>query len=272
MFYAAGWGRQGLTIAMSLAGCGTLGCAAGGVHYSGRTQPMQQLASQVRELSQLPAGARVLGRAEARCRLAEPGALRDAPLSGLLCSEPLLRAALRKKAAEVGGDLLAEVECESDLAAPAPWPGDDGLREFAHCSAQVGSGRVTPRAVPETAPTLANVAPLVDEMLGDEMLGEAVLDAWRIYVDADLSPASPGQVRGFDPKFGHSRIVPRTPPFDRPLAEVRARCEEACDERVLQNAVVAGASHLGARHVVLQECTRIAGEVQCTGFASAPHL
>ncbi len=234
------------------------GCASSGLCYTGDTaQP--RAPTDVIELHYVPKDAKTLGSAYASCRAPEPGNVEKATLGDLRCSPELLTLALRRQAAAAGGNLLLQLECDAGEevdSAIVNYP----RRERASCQAKVALGEASPRP--------GQVEPDM------QLPRDSVLDAWRVEVDSRWAPEA-DELRqakhGIQP--GHpARVVPRVPAFDRPLALIDARCEGRCDTSALQAGVVAAATHLGAQHVMLEECIQLAAQVQCSGVASSPHL
>src|SRR5262245_1135666 len=104
-------------LALALLGCGH--ASADPARFSGRYGTGSIAPAMVREVRNKPPGYAILGHVKARCS-ADEGvrSIRYASLADVDCSEDLLAAALREKAARVGGELLLGRECTRDEQAP----------------------------------------------------------------------------------------------------------------------------------------------------------
>lgn len=196
-----------------LVGSLVLGCSHSGVRYSGVVADPSALASDVRVVAELPGGTE-LGVVAARCEAAS-GELEDGILYGdLVCSEPLLRAALVDTAAHVGGSHLVDVRCEAE----------DALQQCqGHVFVQAGRSKLSERP--------------------------RAFDPFSIEVR--LLPA-PNATRSRPP--GRAAMVPRVPVSDRPIGEVQVDCDGECSAVRLHAALAEGASYAGARHFGYPEC------------------
>lgn len=99
-----------------LSGCFTGGCF-GNTTYTGMRYPPIARASEVEERAKLPSDHRVIGRAMARCKTYDRAEeLDEIMFSDGLCTKRDLQQRLREVAAEVGGDLLVDRDCDAETS------------------------------------------------------------------------------------------------------------------------------------------------------------
>ena len=157
---------------VGLAGCA--GLSADPARYTGRTDKDPIPVAAVREEPSRPPDYELLGEVTARCRADDGVVVLDhEALADVDCSDALLEAALKEKAASVGGAVLTGLRCEVTEQSK----GDRLASELHRCSARVASPRSADGSVPR---------PLA--MAGDSYASPA--QAFRVQVS--LRPAEPG--------------------------------------------------------------------------------
>lgn len=245
-------------VLLAAAGCGR--AAGEPARFIGHTGSATVEAGAVREAPNRPPGFEPLGSVSARCR-ADEGAvsLHDAPLSDVDCSKGLLVAALREKAASVGGELLVGLACtESEQ------PRGELLRSVLHtCSAKVASRVVAEgplRGVPLAAETVA------PPRLPFATVAEAYeVSVTVVPVDVAAAPRAP--------RAADDVAELAVEPAGRLLVgDVLARCKSGCDRAAVRYAVRAGAGRVGATDVFGIACARKARGWLCLGHATRPEV
>jgi hypothetical protein len=219
------------------------------VRYSGTTQHKVLDPARLGSGDAGPPGLHRLGQLSAGCRLADVrDGLDGVALSDVGCSTELLSAALRERAADVGGTFLVDLRCDPDSRALTP-----GRR--AKCSADVWGPREVTREASAAEPAPMSVQPAgVDPRGPAAPLAPAygsVSFAWRVLVDYwpapgrdARAPVGPEQVAEVDfPRVGFVR-----------LGDVRARADATCSVDTLRGAVRAAAARIGATSVVDVRC------------------
>ena len=189
-------------------------------------------AAQVVEAPVVPRGAQRLGYVSVRCSPVTPGeSFRDRSLVDVDCSRERLLGHLRQAAAEYGGDVLAEVECDSYA----------GVR----CRATLG------RFAGDTpAPNL--------ERPNDELWAAGIWVSFAASV-AELEPP----VR----RREEVRELAELGPSLVPVGALEAHCE-GCAERDLREALLISAGRLGITGVVGVRCRTDDSEERCQAEAA----
>jgi hypothetical protein len=218
-------------------------CGASGVHYSGVYADPIRTADEV-ELGVPATGSSELGVVEVSC--SEPSEpLEDGVTYGdLICSEALVRTALRETAAYVGGSHVADLECEEDgveRVCSARVLRVSGSDETSGASAQASAGK--PRTLTR----------------------QRGFDPWSIHVR--LRPARE-RLPGAETARTAS-MVPRVPVSETVFGELIATCSGSCDESLLREAVGAGARYARAEHFGYPACRSPEGEEVMTSNAAA---
>lgn len=234
----------GLCLALPLA------CGASGIHFDG-TASSRLLEPRDLAVSDLPpAGHEKIGEIGAECARAKPaGQLERERLSDLSCSRDLLLAALRERAAEVGGTALVALDCDAggDLS----------------CEADVYRPEVgAPRPVASERPL--NEDPEGPAALGGPPRGRTA-DAWRVVV----SSWSRGAARARKPVQQVEELaVPRAGQVV--LADLKAYCASGCAEASVRAALTTAAARVGGSAVAAARCIRQGAAVECIASAVAP--
>jgi hypothetical protein len=249
---------------VAVVGLGALGlsaCGASGVHFAGQSQDSVVEAAAVRSLDVAPAGQRRLGRLTVGCtRLAAGEDWDQARLSDLSCGAALLSAAMRQRAAQVGGVFLVQPQCGT--------PDTTGAARLV-CAAEVwGPSRVAEfRAPPVAAPPL-NVDPRAPAAPGAPELALAD-EAWRVSVER-WPPAGQPRRTAMDPE--HIVEVDFAPVGQISFGDLRATCQEACAESSVRMGLVAAAAQLGATHLVDVRCVEAGEGRVCVASAAGPQV
>jgi hypothetical protein len=231
---------------------GLVGCAAGGVSFSGKGQPQVVDSRQIGVGDRAPDGQRRLGRLAADCTPVEATeGLDGARLSDLTCSQPFLMAALKERAASAGGAFLVEPRCVGRGKSP-----DAALR----CSAEVwGPVEVASFVAPEDEPRAVNVDPRAPAVPGAPPLGR-VAEAWRVRVDFWPTPGQQGRP-AVDPaevaEIDFERVGQVT------LGDLRAHCDADCSLESVRVALRAAAGRIGATSLVGVRCIEEEGAPSC---------
>lgn len=249
--------HHGWVAVAGLGAAGLLACGASGVTFSGKTQPRVIDSARVQVGDRPPAGQRPLGRLAAECTpVRAEERLDGVRLSDLSCSRDFLMAALKERAAGVGGAFLIEPRC-----------GARGKSETAalSCSAEVwGPAGGAALAPPAEAPRALNVDPLAPAVPGAPPLGR-VAEAWRVRVDFWPAPGletgaavRPAEIAEYAyHRVGHVR-----------LGDLRARCEADCSLESLRIALRAAAGSVGATSLVGVRCIQQEQAPSCIASAS----
>lgn len=242
---------------VGLAPAGFLACGASGVTFSGKRQAPVVDTVQVGLGDRAPAGQRRLGRLAAECTPVDAGeGLDGVRLSDLSCSRAFLMAALKERAASVGGTFLAELQCVARGKSA-----DAALR----CSADVfGPVDVESFVAPAAKLPAVNVDPRAPAASGAPPLG-LVHEAWRIRVDFWPSPgqAPRGAVRPEDVAEIDSPRVGQVP-----LGDLRAHCDADCSLDSVRTALRAAAGRLGATSLVGVRCIEEEAAPSCVASVS----
>ena len=232
-----------------LVGVGVCGCGPklrGSVAFTGRARPPIVAPEKLLITSTLPAGHRELGQATASCVLTSARSLRGAWLSDVDCSEQRIRAAIRERAAAVGGTVLVALECRSERRRS---PRSDAVWVAVRCDTTVAAPRTAPEGPrqPKSSPT------------------HGATEAWRIRVDyqpvlevARRAPRAPDTVRE----------LATMPPSHLRLGDIITWCEEGCSERGVYDGLFATAGRMGASDVVGINCVERRGGWLCSATAA----
>jgi hypothetical protein len=244
-------------LALFVAGICVAGCGPktrGAVAFDGRARAPLAQPDQLVEVRDLPAGYRTLGRAAATCTLTEGSReLRGAWLSDVDCSETRLRAAVRERAAAVGGELLVGMGCHSEQRGAR----GEIQRTAIVCRADVARPTEAALSTRELAPP----APAVP--WGEELPASG--EAWRIRVD--YTP-SPGLQRRSPRRSDSIGELPTLPPSHRHLGDIVTRCTTGCTERGAYDGLLAAAGRMGASDVVDVGCVRQGEGWLCSAMAA----
>jgi hypothetical protein len=265
-----------LAFASSTAGCGH--ASADPARFSGRYGTGTVDPALVREVRNKPSAYVMLGRVAARCR-ADAGvrSIRDGWLADVDCSEELLAASLREKAASVGGDALVGRECTRD-----EYSCDDVWKStLITCSAKVASSAgLRPsagarRPMAYTATTVPAPQPV------GSRAADASLPAPPTSTLEYGSPSQAFRVKvSFSPAGSNGQRAPREPDRVNELAvlppsrvvmgDIAARCRGECERAAVRYAVRAAAARVGATDVVGIACVSTKHGFLCTGTAARP--
>jgi hypothetical protein len=221
--------------------------------FSGTESEPRVGAESVIETGDLPRGYKALGTVRSKCTARERvWVLEDAPLEDVACSEALLTAALRAKAAEVGGEVLIGRKCSTKTDA-----GSHGERvDAVTCRARVGRS-------PDAAPYQPAPPPLWTSELAASI---APADVYRI--DVDFDPAQGEGGGRVARREDRVTDVTHMPASQVPYGDIVARCDGDCERASVRDAVRATAARVGADGVVGIACARHEGEWLCTGKAA----
>lgn len=226
---------------VAVAGCGTRG-----VRFDGRSEPAISRADDIRELDSLPEGYTSIGEVRASCELEQKEQPTDALLSDVVCGKSRLLAAIRERAAEVGGELLVDRQCRSH--------GSDSLTIT--CSAEVARPSDDERAL----------RPLAGGTLVTDCSEPKVAEAWNIRVHFAKNPAIPPR----PPRHPDSvREVPLPPLSHVRIGDLITRCSSGCSEVGARRGLVAAAGRYGATDVVDVHCVQKHEGWMCSGVAMA---
>jgi hypothetical protein len=270
------------SFALALVGCARP--AALPARYTGTHGTGGFDSASVREVHNKPSAYVMLGSVTARCR-ADAGvrSIRDAWLADVDCSEELLVAALREKAAAVGGGALVERECVRDEhSCSEAW-----TSTLITCSASVagpaalstpvdGSGHPLPftpvvRPLPRDAvlPALgSNDGGWVAAPKAAEVEYESVTQAFRVKVS--FTPVNPSAAPRAPKDPDRVRELATLPPSHVVMGDIAARCRNECDRTAVRYAVRAAAARVGATDVAGIACVQTKHGFLCTGRAARP--
>jgi hypothetical protein len=235
-----------------------LGCG-GGVSFSGRAQAPVVEPSQLESGDRAPEGQHRLGTVKAHCQGVDVSeGLESASLSEVSCSVPFLVAALRERAATVGGSFLMEPRCDvANLESP---------RMEVSCHSELW-GPSDPSAFASVVePLPVNVDAAGPAAPGVPSYGH-VEEAWRVRVDfhpvagwAARAPLLPDGVNEVD--------FPRV--NEAPQGDLVAYCEgdAQCAVASVRGALSAAAARLGANTVVGVRCVTEEGSPRCVATAA----
>lgn len=229
--------RIALACSWLLVGCGA---ARYGASYSGVWEEPLTSAERVVTVEAVPASYERLGRVSVRCKvLRDYQALSDEPFANVDCTEQRLRRALRERAAEVGGELLAGLDCrrssgELRCDAQVARPDDDALARR--------SPERAAASPPSPAPDPESVARIEEPH---------VSRSWAILVS-------------FDSRLPFERAARPPSKVDRagdvpvqhlPLGDMEARCDRGeCEARELAHALRVAAARVGAHSLAAVRC------------------
>lgn len=240
----------GLLILPAFAACG-----AGAVSYSGSSQRALLEPAQLGTGDKAPPGSQRLGHVSAGCTLADAGAgFEGVRSSDLACSPAFLRAALRQRAAKVGGTFLVDAECdpEGEVLPPAT--------RRASCSADVWGPRESAAAAPAAPEVPWPAATLAPPFRDVDEAWHARVDYWPAPGVSPRPAISDGLVGEVDfPRVGLTR-----------LGDVRARADGACSVDTLRAALRAAAARVGATRVVDVRCATNDEAPFCIASLAAP--
>jgi hypothetical protein len=218
--------------------------------FSGSRAEPRVTPGAIGEIGYVPRGYKELGRVRSNCEeVGQGGHIDHAWLSDVACSEELLTAALRLKAAEVGGELLVDRRCSAD---------SDDERTRRMCSARVARAEGAPRPLPGAAvlPPASDDAPWL----------ESPADAWRIAVTfTPVVEKRRAQARA----LAEVRESPYLPASDVPVGDIIARCDGTCTPASVRESVRATAARAGADSVSEVKCVEGERGRVCTGRAGA---
>ncbi len=244
--------RLGGLVAVLTFSFGALACASSGVHFSGRAEPSLARPGALRDLEVLPYGYQRIGRVSARCSLIEGERPRNgARLVDVDCTESRLMAAIRERAAEVGGEALVGTRCRSRIRSQ----NDDSVTLALSCEASVAR---------PSDDTLAH-RPLLGEVLAEDDPARAA-EAWQIRVFFTPGPGSPER----PPRRPEGvREVPLLPLADVRLGDLTTSCKCGCTQEGARRGLLAAAGRYGATDVVDLRCSALGHGWTCTGTAAA---
>jgi hypothetical protein len=249
-----------LAMAFVLLG-GIVGCgraAAEPALYTGRVGTDARDATRVTTEPSVPAGYVILGDVASRCR-ADDGvvALDDESLADVDCSDELLLAALREKAASVGGAALVGLRC---VVMPES-RGDLLDSEIHSCSAAVAAPVTNARgpAGPSPGKRTEFVPPYTSPN-----------EAFRVSVT--LVPAEKNPVRRRAIPSESVAELAVVPPGRVVVGDIVARGAGDCDRAVVRHAVRAAAGRAGATLVAGVSCVHDDAGWLCTGRAARPEI
>jgi hypothetical protein len=263
---------------LASAGCGR--ASADPARFAGRQGIPTVAASSIREVKNKPSAYLMLGDVTARCRVDEGvRSMREAWLADVDCSEDLLAAALREKAASVGGELLVGRECTHDEQSR----GELWKSTLVSCSAKVAARSVRPAYViqgratsfivvtrPEASPDLPageSMRGTASPQPGARLEYDSPSQAFRVRVA--FTPVAP--VRQFAPRDpDHVNELAVLPPSHVVMGDISARCRDDCERAAVRYAVRAAAARVGAPDVVGVACVTAKRGLLCTGRAARP--
>lgn len=239
-----------LCLVLSVPACGS--GLRDATRFDGHAETSLVAPSQIGEVSVLPTGYDRLGEVSARC-VYHDGARppEGALLSDVDCSESRLLAALKERAADVGGELLVGRRCRSRVL----HEDEESQRLAVSCDAIVarpGDDLLAER--PLRRPAMAEV---------DDVPASA---AWRIRVKFAENPAVPARPpRALD----YVREVGDVPVGRIALGDVVAVCRKGCSEAAVREGVLIAAGRFGATDVAGVRCAAKGEGYMCLGTAAA---
>jgi hypothetical protein len=244
----------GLALLGATSGCGR--AAAKPALYTGRVERPVVVAAEVNVEPAVPEASLLVGDVVARCR-ADQGvvALHHELLADVDCSDELLIAALRQKAASVGGAALVGLRCT------AVEESHDGAldSELRSCSAAVAAPEKRGGELPLGPSPLGFASPYDDP---DEAFSVKVT-----LVPAEKQPAQRRPV----PSDAVAEFA-FVPPGRVVVGDIVATGEAACSRAAVRHAVRAAAGRVGATDVVGVACVRREHGFVCTGRAARPEI
>lgn len=235
-------------------GCGR--AAAEPALYTGRVEPRARSAAQVTIEPAVPETALLVGDVVARCR-ADDGivALKRESLADVDCSDALLVASLRARAAEVGGAALVGLRCTATKESR------DGAfdSELRSCSAMVAAPRKRGQWPADHGESPLFVPPYDDP---DEAFA----------VRVTVIPAEKDPVRRHAVPSDAVRELAFVPPGRVVVGDIVARGDTECSRPAVRHAIRAAAGRVGATDVVGIACVRRQHGFVCTGRATRPEM
>jgi hypothetical protein len=230
-----------------------------GKYGVGSTEP-----AAVTEHRNKPLGHATLGHVKAQCRVDEGvRSLRDAWLADVDCSEDLLVAALREKAASVGGHAIVGRECRRDEQSRGELWKSTLLTCSAIVTAEPGAEPVPRAAGARSARGPAPAAPLLEPL-------EYASPTQAFRVKVTLSATEPNRPPRAPKPPDRVAELAVLPVSDVVMGDIVARCRGECERAAVRYAVRAAAGRVGANDVVAVTCVRSADGVLCTGRAAKP--
>ena len=174
-------------------------------------------------------------------------------MSDVDCTQMRLRAAVRERAAAVGGAMLIGLACTSE-----PRGGHRGAERTA---IQCRAGVARP-----TDETLARREPAsLPQAVAEGLESAAASEAWRIRVDYTASVDSTER----PPRRADAvNELPHLPPSHAKLGDLVTRCDSGCSERGVYEGLFAAAGRKGASDVVDVGCVRQGDGWLCTAAAA----
>jgi hypothetical protein len=211
--------HRALGLIFALAACGR----SRAVEFQGESGTRLVAPDAVVEASVMPRGAQRLGRLSARCRAVSAAeAFSERSLVDVDCSEQRLRRLLREAASEHGGDVLAELHCQTDSS----------LSCSAHLVRRAAQGE--PRPLPGPAPR-----PDVRGELGSQVL-------------VSYEPRFAWAPRAARPEHAVREHALLSPP-QVAVGNLETHCED-CSELAARDALRIAAGRVGASHVLGVRC------------------
>jgi hypothetical protein len=247
-----------LAIAFVLLGA-TSGCgraAAEPALYTGRVSPQVRSAAQVTIEPAVPETSLLVGDVVARCR-ADDGvvAFERESLADVDCSDELLVASLRERAAAAGGAALVGLRCTATKESR-----DGALdSELRSCSAMVAAPRGKGEAPSDHGESSGFVPPY-------DNLDEAFA------VRVTLVPAEKEPVRRHAVPSDSVHELAYVPPGRVVVGDIVAKGDTECGHAAVRHAVRAAAGRVGATDVVGIACVHREHGFICTGRAARPEV
>ncbi|MBK7581940.1 MAG: hypothetical protein IPI67_17250 [Myxococcales bacterium] len=239
-------------LALSSVACCFAGCATQGVLFDGHAEPRIARAADIQELEAVPEGYERVGRLAARCTLVEgKRAERGSLLVDVDCTESRLMAAVRERAAEVGGEALIARHCRSRIS------GQDENSTTTDISCDADVARPTGRSMAGR--------PLVSGIMAEDDAPRAE-EAWRIRVHFTATPGVPYRAPR---RADHVREVPDMPGANLKIGEIVTHCKEGCSRDGMRLGLIAAAGRMGASDVVDLHCAAKGHGLLCTATATA---
>ena len=236
-----------------------IACGAGqrdAARFEGHARTAIATPAELRTVDSLPDGHESLGRVSAHCTLTRGQvALQGEWLSDVDCSRGRLVRALRERAADVGGELLVDLHCGSQINKGAL------QRINVFCRAEVARASDSLLGRRSLRPGRRSQSPA----LPSEQEPRAS-EGWRIR--ADYTPQGTGQQR--PPR--RADLVEELailPVSHVRLGDIVTRCESGCSQRGARAGLLTVAARLGANALVGTRCVRHNRGFFCTGTASA---
>lgn len=227
-------------------------CATRGVIFDGHAEPRMTRAADLDELENLPEGYERLGRVMARCTLVEGEQPKTgARLVDVDCTQSRLRAAMRERAADVGGAALIERRCRSRITSQ----NETSTTLAISCDADVAR---------PTGETLAK-RPLVAGVMAEDDVPRAD-EAWHIRV---LFTPAPGVIYQAPRRADRVREVPHMPAANFRLGDIVTHCHEGCTRDGVRLGLMAAAGRMGASDVVDLTCVAKGKGYMCSAIATA---